>query len=182
MQNDIKPADIKNLLKIAGINGFNSEYEALGGGEVNDTYKIYAEGRQLILRISKDKGQDTLAAEAAALTKLDSSHVPKVIFFDPHNFIKGRAWILETYVSGITPTRLTLKQFFNLGKLLAEIHKVHDKRLKINLHEQFLDISKNFGHEQELLNHPDDNMRFLIHKAYTEFEKLHQFTILYKLH
>ncbi len=171
MQTDIDLQDIQQVLAIAGISGFNGDYIALGGGEVNNTYRVDCGSKQLILRVAKDEGQRTLENEAKALGLLDSPHIPKLVFFDANNLLNNRVWILESYIPGISDQRLTVIQFKRLGSLLAEVHRVSSTESRVNLKEQFLDNAEAFGDKQYLLNHPDPKLRILIQKAFEEFKR-----------
>jgi aminoglycoside phosphotransferase (APT) family kinase protein len=161
---------IRKILTTAGVVGFNGEFSALGGGEVNNTYKIETEGGRYILRVAKDIGQESLNAEARALRLLDSPHIPKLVYFDKNNRLENRLWILESYIKGAVSKRLSLVQFKNLGTLLAETHKVPAIGFKVNLREQFLDACKSFGDERYLLNHPNQVLKSYIKMAYKDFE------------
>ncbi len=168
---DIDLQHIYQILNAADIKGFTGTFTPLGGGEVNNTYKLGCTDRQLILRVAKDEGQSTLVNEARALSQLDSPHIPKLLFFDENNLLNDRMWILETFVPGQPQPRLTLEQFDRLGNLLAQVHKVSaPAATTVNLRQQFLASTKAFGDEQKLLNHPDQTLQALIRKLYAEFE------------
>jgi Ser/Thr protein kinase RdoA (MazF antagonist) len=163
---DINLSDIRSIVKIAGVNGFNDEFQALGGGEVNDTYKISINDGYAILRIAKDQEQRTLENEARALKLLDSPYIPQLIYFNEHNSIKNRLWILESCIGGTIKPRLTEPQFNKLGQLLAQVHSVKSSERGVNLWRQFLDNCKSFGDEELLLNHPHEKLKILIRKEY----------------
>ena len=175
MQTDIKLEDIEYILSIAGVNGFTGKYVSLGGGEINNTYLLNLEDKKVILRVAKDEGQTTLMSEAWALKLLDLANIPKLIFFDENIKVKNRLWILESYIPGRVSPRLNTVQFNNLGKLLAEVHKVKSIETRVNLKEQFLEYTEAFGNEQFLLNHPHKNLRDLINQAFAEFKELQPF-------
>jgi Ser/Thr protein kinase RdoA (MazF antagonist) len=172
MHANIDPRNIHQILTSAGIRGFSGHIEALGGGEVNDTFKLDCGGEQIILRVSKDEGQYTLKEEARALRLLDNKHVPKLIYFDENSRIDNRLWILESYLPGVAVKRLSTAQFNKLGTLLAEVHKHQSTETKIELRTQFLFNCKAFGDEQFLLDHPDATLRQLIQSAFDEFREL----------
>lgn len=172
MESDIQLADINTLLKLANIVGFTGEYTALGGGEVNNTYKLKFPDKHLILRVAKDEGQSTLQYEARALELLDSLFIPKLIYFNEKHLIHERMWILESYLPGETHARLDAKQFYSLGQLLAIVHRVPSNESGVNLKEQFVYACRAFGDEDYLYNHPDLVLQQLIRKAFSEFEEL----------
>lgn len=169
MASSIDLDTISYALEIASINGFAGTFDELGGGEVNDTYKIQLTDKPIILRVAKDEGQTTLAFEARALQLLKSEHVPQLIFFDDKHFLNNRYWILETYLPGKTTKRLNQKQFYNLGYLLADVHKVPGTLAKTDLRQQFLYACRSFGDEKKLLNHPDSRLRRLLIKEFYNF-------------
>lgn len=160
---------ISYALSLANVTGFAGDYQELGGGEVNDTYKIHLTDKSIILRIAKDEGQQTLAFEARALQLLESEYIPKLIFFDKNHLLNDRYWILESYLPGKQVKRLTQEQFYNLGSLLADVHKVPGNLTKTDLREQFLYACRAFGDERKLVNHPDPRLRRLVIKAFHEF-------------
>jgi len=172
MSTNIDLQDIHTALTISGTTGFTGKFEALGGGEINDAYRLDCGDRQIILRVAKYEDQHTLQSEARALNLLNSPHIPKLIYFNGKSRIKGRLWILESYITGVGSSRLTIKQFTNLGVLLARVHRVSfNKKAKVNLRRQFVDICKMFGTESQLLDHPDPALKSLIQKAYEEFKQ-----------
>lgn len=155
--------EIAKALRISGLTGYNNTFAALGGGELNDTYIFECQDQKYIFRIAKDSDQNTLIREAAALRLLKSDHAPTLIFFDENQRINDRLWIIESYVSGKNVTRLSTKQFAELGSVLADIHKVTNARhTKLNLWQQFLEACSAFGDEKKFLAYPDPRLRQLI--------------------
>ena len=163
---DITAQDIQHAVKVSGIEGFTGIYTELGGGEVNDTFLLDCGVGKVILRITRYMDVYNLNKEAYSLGMLDIDHIPKVIYFDEADKIRGHGWILETYVKGKTPSVLTTAQYKNLGSLLAQIHEVkHTEQKVFDLWADFLYAGKRFGDEERLMNHPDPRMRQLIQKA-----------------
>lgn len=160
---------ISHILKLANVNGFTGYYEKLGGGEVNDTFKIELKDKSIILRVAKDKGQRTLAFEARALKLLNSEHIPRLLYFNENHLLNERYWILETLLPGSSVKRLSQKQFFNLGYLLAEVHKIPGNLVKTDLRQQFIYSCRAFGDEEKLLDHPDPRLKRLLIKAFFSF-------------
>lgn len=157
---------IEAVVRISGIPGFTGHFQALGGGEVNDTFLLDTEQEKYILRITRRAGRDTLRKEAEALKLLDLPEVPKLIFFDPNQQIEGHYWIVESYVEGIIKDRLNENEFNQLGRLLAKIHKTKDTANKpIDLWQHFLYSCRSFGDERALLDHEDTRLRGLINRA-----------------
>ncbi len=154
--------NISEAARIGGLKDFKGNYEALGGGEGNDTFLISFGDEKAILRIAKYSDQNSLHQEARALKLLDSNQIPKLIYFDQKSRINGRQWILESYISGTSANKLSLHQFNSLGVLLAGIHSVKSGKLGINIWSCFLDECKMFGDEKFLLNHPDPILNELI--------------------
>lgn len=170
MSIDVSLEDIRSALSEAKVDDFTGSFEPLGGGEVNNTYKLYCRGRQLILRIAKDEEQSTLLDEARSLKLLELKGVPKLVFFDEASRIQNRMWILEDYIAGTTADRLSVEQFSNLGKLLAQVHAVPAPAdFKLSIWGQLLDNCESFGDEQYLLNHPDAMLRDIIRSAQNEY-------------
>jgi len=166
--------NIARALKLAGVDGFSGKSDELGGGEVNNTYKLYFDSKQIIMRIAKDEGQQTLINEAKAISLYSDEHIPKLVYFDKNSKINNRLWILETYISGRTVERLSAKQFYNLGCLLAVVHTQPSSGLKIKLRKQFIESCRAFGDERFLLNHPDEQLQKLIRSAFVEFDSVQQ--------
>lgn len=169
MSSTIDGKTLSHALSLAKITDFSGEYQELGGGEVNDTYKIHLADTSIILRIAKDEGQPTLVSEAQALQLLNSAYIPKLIYFDDKQLVNNRYWILETYLPGKPVKRLSPAQFHNLGRLLATIHRVPGSLSRTDLRQQFLSACRTFGDERKLLHHPDPALRRLIIKAFYEF-------------
>lgn len=172
----IATSDIETVLDLAKVGGFTGSFVSLGGGEVNNTYKLDCGDRTLILRVAKDEGQATLKKEAQALQLVRSKHVPELIYFDADARINNRMWVLESYLPGGSAGRLSEAQFYNLGRLLAQVHTHSLGSDKLNLYEQFLDTCRHFGNEEFLRQHPDAQLRQLINQALAEFaEQQHRY-------
>lgn len=164
--------DIQAILNLVNIKGFSGTFTALGGGQLNDTFLLDFGPNQVILRVSRYEGQSTLQYEAAALQLLDLPQVPKTLFFNPQSLYKGRMWILETRLTGAMSSRLTPPQFAHLGELLAQVHKVKSTEAGVHLWEALLDNCESFGTADQLLAHPDPNLRSLMNKARDLFKKV----------
>ncbi len=150
----------------AGLAGFTGDYQPLGGGEVNDTYLLDLGSREVVVRIAKDRGQQTLRHEAKALDMLNISGVPELLFFDPQAQLDGKLWIVVERMPGKTPSRLTVPQYRALGELLAEVHiSTVSEQVGVDAWKELLKACKSFGDEQFLRNHPDEHLRVLIQKA-----------------
>lgn len=163
---DITAEDIQYVVDMSGLKGFTGQYTELGGGEVNDTFLLDCGDKKAILRVTRYMDVYNLNKEARSLEMLSIEHIPKVIYFDESNKIRGHGWILETYVEGKMPTKLTTTQYKNLGSLLASIHNVkHSEQQTFDLWADFLYACKRFGDEERLMNHPDPRMRSLIQGA-----------------
>jgi aminoglycoside phosphotransferase (APT) family kinase protein len=157
---------IPQAVAIAGITDYTGTFHALGGGMVNDTFKLECEKRDLILRITRWAGRDTLRKEAKALAVLHIPEAPELVFFDKDQLLDGHYWVIETFVGGKTPERLTAGQFRTLGRVLAGIHSVKAENPEpMNPWQQFLTDCRNFGTEAELLAHQDPGLRELIVKG-----------------
>jgi len=170
----IELSDIELAVKISGLQSFTGNYKELGGGEVNDTFILDCEGCQAILRITRYSDVRNLHQEAKALSLLDLTQVPKLIYYDETKLIKDRAWIVESYIEGSSVDKLSLVQFRSLGRLLAQVHKVSSSnQVKLDLWYNFLDASQHFGNEQTLLNHPDSQTQALIRKGHDYFQSQH---------
>ena len=163
---DIKLEEINQAVVISDLEGFTGKYTELGGGEVNDTFLLDCGDQKVVLRVTRYHDVINLGKEANALRTLNLPNIPKLIYHDDSSRIMGRAWILETFVEGTTPTTITVKQYANLGALLANIHKVkHDNQITFDLWGDFIYAAKRFGAEGRLINHPDPLMRSLINRA-----------------
>jgi predicted Ser/Thr protein kinase len=100
--------DISEAAKVGGLKSFKGNYQVLGGGEINDTFLLHFVDKKAILRIAKHSDQKSLHQEARALMLLNSTKIPKLIYFDENSRINGRQWILESYISGNTVKRLSI--------------------------------------------------------------------------
>ncbi len=157
------PDELSELIKTAGIQKKIASEKYLGSGESNDTYGVaFDDNDSVVVRISRRVGRTSLTREAPALKALNVLRIPKVLFFDPEKSFRGRLWVVESFVSGATPRRLTIPQLYNLGKLLAQVHKTKSKQKAINLKKLFLLASRSFGDEAYLLNHPHQKLRKVI--------------------
>lgn len=163
--------DISEAAKVGGLKSFKGNYQVLGGGEINDTFLLHFVDKKAILRIAKHSDQKSLHQEARALMLLNSTKIPRLIYFDENSRINGRQWILESYISGNTVKRLSINQFNNLGILLANIHSAKSGKVGITIWSCFLDECKMFGDENFLLNHPDPELNELISFARKLFER-----------
>src|ERR1035437_5895530 len=164
--------DISEAFRISGLKNFEGINKPLGGGEINDTFQISYNDKKAILRIAKHPDQNSLHQEARALQLLNSAQIPELIYFDENNRINGRQWILESYIPGSSVERLSVNQFYSLGVLLANIHRVKSGKVGINIWSCFLEECKMFGDENFLLNHPNSTLNGLISLAKKYFERL----------
>ncbi len=171
MRMSITVSDINEAVLRSGLQGYTGTYQELGGGEVNDSVVLNLESGPVVLRLCRYDEFDHLHREATALGLLDSPSVPRVVYFDAADKINGKAWILESYVTGTKPGHLTIPQFASLGRLLARIHSVKAKYAEqADFWQDFVYSSKHFGTEQELIGHPDERLRGLIKKAKPVFD------------
>jgi aminoglycoside phosphotransferase (APT) family kinase protein len=159
---NIEATDIAHAVEIAGLSGYTGTYKELGGGEINDTFKLELEDRSVILRIAKYEDQISLHREARALGQVHSEAVPQLIFFDKNERLRGRMWILESYIPGESVERLNVAQFRSFGMLLAEVHASYTENRKRHLWEELLSNCGEFGDEDFFLQHPDQELRDLI--------------------
>jgi aminoglycoside phosphotransferase (APT) family kinase protein len=164
---------IEQAVKISRLNGFTGQFEALGGGEVNDTFLLTCDDQKYILRITRRAGRDTLLKEVRALSLFRHPNVPEVIFFDANQPIEGHYWVIESHLKGVNKTRLNIQEFKQLGRLLAEVHKVKSpERDQLNLWQHFLYSCRSFGDESSLLHHDDERLRSFINKAQKQMQAL----------
>lgn len=168
--NIIGSKEIDQAVLLSGLTGYTGRYKELGGGEINDTFKLELQDRPIILRIAKHEGQNSLHREARALETINNDRVPKLIFFDTEKTILDRQWIVEEFVSGEPVKRLNEKQFESLGRLLAEIHGSHHKETNRSLWTGLLSACHSFGDEDYFLNHPLPQLKQLVNKMKTYCE------------
>lgn len=144
----------------ANLVDYVDDFTELGGGELNDTFLLHCETRDIVVRISRHAGRDELRREARALKLLENiGNIPELIFFDEHKRVNDRAFIVESYQSGQCVERLSLRQFQALGALLAEIHKVQSDNVCPDPWSMIVSNCHRFGDESYLLNHPDVRLR-----------------------
>jgi aminoglycoside phosphotransferase (APT) family kinase protein len=171
MSTNISLEDIKSVAATARLEGFSDKFRPLGGGEVNDTFALDCGTTEVVLRVCRYSDVNNLSQEARALKLLNLDQAPKLIYFNESERLKDRAWIIESNIEGNHVNSLSIKQFECLGKLLADIHKVHsEKSISLNFWENFLDANKYFGNEQTLINYPDPKLRELINKCRVYFQ------------
>ncbi len=163
---DVTEDDIRRAVDISGLKNYTGKYRELGGGEVNDTFVLDCGEEKVVLRISRYESSWMLVLESKSLQLLNIDGVPKLIFYDGQKLIKNRQWILESYVAGSPVNRLSVRQFYNLGALLSQVHKIVEPDASvINFWHDFLNVNKSFGDEAALLDHPDILMRKLLNNA-----------------
>lgn len=162
--NKITQNEITEAVKISGVTDYTGNYEELGGGELNNTYKLEVAGGHIILRIAKYPDNKSLQREATALQNLACNRIPKLIYFDSEQRLFDKQWIMESYVPGKIVARLTPTQFVSLGALLAEVHKVSKESDNRNLWQTLLFHCERFGDEDFFISHPDARLRSLVHK------------------
>lgn len=156
--------DIDEAVRSSKLTGYVGNYRELGGGEFNDTFALDCADQQVILRIAKYTDQHTLATEAWALALFSSPNAPNLLYFNERQRIRGRQWIMESFVPGTAVSRLSLGQFASLGALLARIHSHKTDTIGVNIWERFLSNWR-FGTEQSLLNHSDLALRHIIRRC-----------------
>jgi aminoglycoside phosphotransferase (APT) family kinase protein len=168
---DVNEKDFRSILDVAGIAGFTGKYISLGGGEVNDTFVLDCGMTRLVLRVTKYDDVDNLGNEARALRLIRSEQAPKLIYFDASRKVKDRSWILESEIHGRHTRSLSIGRLKSLGGLLAHVHGLRPEKstgleVEFDIWKDFVDTNKYFGSEQELLNHPDKEVKKLAQKVY----------------
>jgi Ser/Thr protein kinase RdoA (MazF antagonist) len=161
----VDKSDIDQAVQLSRIPGFNGKYQLIGTGELNDTLVLTFGERAVIMRIAKFPDQQFLWNEAWALGMLNEPNIPKVLYFDGQLRIKNRLWLLESYVPGAPPVRLSLPQFTRLGALLASVHMYQADNVRVNLWQHFLDGCRAFGDENYLSHHKDRRLQNLVYRG-----------------
>lgn len=145
---------------IAGLSDFTGYYTELGGGELNDTYLVHCEARDVILRVSRHPERNALRREERALRLLESTTgLPAVIFFSEDATIDGHTWIIEEYQPGQHVERLSIGQFQSLGALLAKIHSTQGDGVCLSPWDTLVSNCHRFGDEAYLMAHPDERLQ-----------------------
>lgn len=159
----ISADEVNKVAGLAGLQNFTGNYSAIGGGEINDTFLLKCSDKNYILRIAKTIEQTSLIDEAQALKRLHISQAPELVFFDQNQRINDRLWIVESFMNGAAQARLSVPQYFELGKILAKVHEIKDPdRQPLDLWHHFLTNCRNFGDESKILNHPDQAINNLV--------------------
>jgi aminoglycoside phosphotransferase (APT) family kinase protein len=114
---------INALLKQAGLDQAD-EIQHLGHGEFNDSHYIKSGAKEFCLRIARYDDNNGLAREADALSRVPRGIAPQLIYFSRQTNPIDHLWIIESYIDGTTPKRLSLEQFNSMGTQLAQIHTV----------------------------------------------------------
>lgn len=128
--NSIK-TKINKLLSRAAL-GQADEVRHLGHGEFNDSYYVRVDNNEYCLRIAKYKDNPSgLAREADAICRLPKGIAPSLVYFSDQPDPIDCAWIIETYIEGSTPKRLSLKQFHSMGYKLAQTHAIAAPRFDV---------------------------------------------------
>lgn len=115
--------NISKLLKKAQL-PLATKIEPLGSGELNNSYRVTTGTSNYCIRIAKYEGKKGLQRENDALKRLPSGIGPEIIYFSVNTDPIATSWIIESYIEGVTPKRLTLAQFKDLGIKMAKIHSV----------------------------------------------------------
>lgn len=169
--NNITSKEIEEIVFRSKLEGYAGHFRVLGGGELNDTFLLALRTSSVVLRIAKHADQDTLTREARALKAMSFDWVPKLIFFDENSKILGKRYIVESYIPGLAARRLSLKQFENLGLLLARVHNIQSGNKVGTIWSSLLSECETFGDETYILEHPDQALKALAHKAKTYFSE-----------
>ncbi len=115
---------INTLLSLAGL-GQADKVRHLGHGELNNSYYVRIGDDEFCLRIAKYKDNPSgLAREADAISTLPKGIAPRLVYFSKQTDPSDCTWIIETYIEGSTPKRLTLNQLHSMGYKLAQTHTV----------------------------------------------------------
>jgi len=162
---------IREAVQRAQVKDFTGTYKELGHGELNQTYLLDCTSGALVLRIAKHQDQSTLKREAHALSVINKSWAPQLVYFNADQKMDGRLWILETYIEGGRVTRLSPEQFFKLGTILAQIHQHGSSEAVGPLWAQLLHECSSFGDEHYLLAHPEPRLKEILNEAKQEFAK-----------
>lgn len=121
---NVSPGLINGLLRQAGLSKAD-EIRHLGHGELNNSYGVRVGSQRYCVRIAKYTDKSGLAREADALSRLPAGIGPRLVYFNPSGSIDDHLWIIESFIPGDTPKRLSLNQFKSMGKKLAQVHTVH---------------------------------------------------------
>ena len=163
--------EIEEILTTANLSGYTGIHTLLGGGELNDTFKLEMKDGPIILRIAKYAEENKLWREARALTLIKHPQVADLIFYDKEQTIFGRQFILQSYVPGKPVERLSVAHYESLGTLLAHVHQASSRSDILNVWQKLLMNTHSFGDEAFFLNHPNASLRNIVNRMKLYCEK-----------
>jgi len=108
--------DLKSLLK-SGIQESVQSIVPIGGGSINNTYRVKTSGQTYFVKVNRHVPEDFFDKEAEGLSliaKTNKIRVPKVLF-------KGPSLLVLEYIDRGRESKAFWK---NLGYSLADLHKV----------------------------------------------------------
>lgn len=155
----------------------------LGVGELNNSYYVLGEdGHEYCVRIAKYKGKSGLRREADALSRLPEGISPRLVFKPVDEQPLDTLWLIESFLTGTTPQRLTLAQLGSFGRQLARVHSIdapdHDivdkgevTGVKNDLWPYLVWCCRSFYTEDQMLHKlPDKRLLAICRKARQWFE------------
>jgi len=160
---------VEEAVKIAGVRDFSGSYSVLGHGEHNESFLLQCDSGALVLRVAKNQDTTTLAREAHALSRLNNDWAPKLVFFNPESRLQGRRFIVESHIHGKSVDRLSPEQFYDLGVVLAQVHRNSNEEVVGDVWSQLLTECSSFGDDTYLLSHPNERLRSLLADAKRRF-------------
>ncbi len=116
--------EIAKLLAAAGLE-IPAEVGRLGEGEFNVGYRVKTvSGDEYCVRIAKYDNESGLAREADAIGRIPDSVGPKLVYYSGKTEPIDKPWIIESFIDGQAPKRLSVDQFRSMGVTLARTHSV----------------------------------------------------------
>lgn len=107
--------------RVAG-NSFSIQaYTPVGGGSINDTYRVDGAGARYFVKLNRADLAPMFAAEAAALRELDMAHALRIPAPLCSGIAAGRAYLVMEYIE-LQP--LDGEAMAALGEGLAELHGI----------------------------------------------------------
>lgn len=125
-------------------------YTFLSRGAHNENFLIETKQNKLVLRIENNLQVKNLKKEYGFLKKTNGSLGPKVFLFDDSKSIIPKDYIIEEFLKGEHPTKITNDFIVSVAKLLKKLHKIKTKNIpEFAKSDNYYSLSKSF-HSQGL--------------------------------
>jgi aminoglycoside phosphotransferase (APT) family kinase protein len=105
------------------------EYRFLSRGNHNENYLIHTKKGRFVLRIENNHQFSNLKTEYQFLKRINGKFAPKVYLFDSTKKIIKKHYLIEEFIYGKTPKKITLPIINKAARFYKQIHKTKSKHL-----------------------------------------------------